>query len=323
MSRTMLARQRAAIAALDARRLQSRHAARAAGAARHDRVRARGRRHRRAQGLHASSTTSLMNVFVYAGMSQLVAMEAWPERVTLGAMAALAVLMVTVNARMLLMSAALYPWLRSSPPWRIYPTLHVLTDPSWIIAMRYRAERRLRRRRPARVERAAGGGVDRGDVRRPCRRHADRRSAPLRHRSGDADLLCRHADPALARQRGRRSPGSSPAWWRSPCISSRAAGGSSSPVRSPAASSEASSMTPIESADFGVLAAIAAMAVATYAMRAGGFWMMQHVPPSAAAAQDAERAARLGDRRRRCCRSWCATASPRSWRSAPRWRRCC
>jgi branched chain amino acid efflux pump len=39
-------------------------------------------------------------------------------------------------------------------------------------------------------------------------------------------------------------------------------------------------MTPIESADFGVLAAFAAMAVATYAMRAGGFWMMQHVPPS-------------------------------------------
>src|SRR5262245_45161438 len=81
----------------------------------------------------------LMNIFVYAGMSQLVAMEAWPERVTLGAMAALAVLMVTVNARMLLMSAALYPWLKSSSPWRIYPTLHVLADPSWLIAMRYRA----------------------------------------------------------------------------------------------------------------------------------------------------------------------------------------
>jgi uncharacterized membrane protein len=40
-------------------------------------------------------------------------------------------------------------------------------------------------------------------------------------------------------------------------------------------------MTPIEGADFGVLAAIAAMAVATYAMRAGGFWMMRLVPPSA------------------------------------------
>jgi uncharacterized membrane protein len=39
-------------------------------------------------------------------------------------------------------------------------------------------------------------------------------------------------------------------------------------------------MTPIENADFGLLAAIAAMALATYVMRAGGFWMMQHVPPS-------------------------------------------
>ena len=39
-------------------------------------------------------------------------------------------------------------------------------------------------------------------------------------------------------------------------------------------------MTAIEGADFGVLAAIAAMAVATYAMRAGGFWMRRHVPPS-------------------------------------------
>lgn len=81
----------------------------------------------------------LMNVFVYAGMSQLVAMEAWPERVTVGALAALAVLMITVNARMLLMSAALYPWLAASPRSRIYPMMHLLTDPSWIIAMRYRA----------------------------------------------------------------------------------------------------------------------------------------------------------------------------------------
>jgi uncharacterized membrane protein len=32
--------------------------------------------------------------------------------------------------------------------------------------------------------------------------------------------------------------------------------------------------------NLGMLAAIAAMAVATYAMRAGGFWMMSHVPPS-------------------------------------------
>lgn len=37
-------------------------------------------------------------------------------------------------------------------------------------------------------------------------------------------------------------------------------------------------MTPIEPADYGPLAAILAMAAATYAMRAGGFWLMTHVP---------------------------------------------
>jgi uncharacterized membrane protein len=31
---------------------------------------------------------------------------------------------------------------------------------------------------------------------------------------------------------------------------------------------------------FGVAAAITVMAIATYAMRAGGFWLMGHMPPS-------------------------------------------
>ena len=122
---------------------------------------------------------------------------------TLGALAALAVLMITINARMLLMSAALYPWLRASPAWKIYPTLHVLTDPSWLITMRYRA----------------GGGSDAGVllgssallaiawIAAACVGHvggtliADPRR--YRHRPGDADLLRRHADPALARRAPR------------------------------------------------------------------------------------------------------------------------
>jgi uncharacterized membrane protein len=37
-------------------------------------------------------------------------------------------------------------------------------------------------------------------------------------------------------------------------------------------------MTPSDAGEWGVAAAIAAMAVATYAMRAGGFWLMGHVP---------------------------------------------
>jgi uncharacterized membrane protein len=37
-------------------------------------------------------------------------------------------------------------------------------------------------------------------------------------------------------------------------------------------------MTAIDSGGWGVLAAILAMTIATYAMRAGGFWLMGHVP---------------------------------------------
>jgi 4-azaleucine resistance transporter AzlC len=82
----------------------------------------------------------LMNLFVYAGMSQIVAMEAWPERFSVAALAALVLLCVTVNARMLLMSASLQPWLGGLPRWQIYPGLHILTDPSWLISMSYRAK---------------------------------------------------------------------------------------------------------------------------------------------------------------------------------------
>jgi branched chain amino acid efflux pump len=39
-------------------------------------------------------------------------------------------------------------------------------------------------------------------------------------------------------------------------------------------------MTTGEGGDWRVLAAIFVMALATYAMRAGGFWLMGHVPPS-------------------------------------------
>jgi predicted branched-subunit amino acid permease len=82
----------------------------------------------------------LMNGFVYAGASQMVAMEIWPERLSLAAIATLALVTATVNARMLLMGASLQPWLAPLPGWQIYPMLHLTTDPGWLIAMRYRAE---------------------------------------------------------------------------------------------------------------------------------------------------------------------------------------
>ncbi len=82
----------------------------------------------------------LMNMLVYGGASQMVAMGAWPDRITLASVAALALLAATVNARMLLFGAALRPWLGPLPGWQVYPMLQLSTDPGWLIAMRYRAE---------------------------------------------------------------------------------------------------------------------------------------------------------------------------------------
>lgn len=84
--------------------------------------------------------TTAMNVFVYAGASQLVGMEIWPAKLTAGAVVSLALIVATVNARMLLMGASLRPWLGPLPWWQTYPMQHLTTDPGWIMTMRYRAE---------------------------------------------------------------------------------------------------------------------------------------------------------------------------------------
>jgi len=81
----------------------------------------------------------LMNLLVYAGASQMVAMEAWPQQLTLASVSAVALLVATVNARMLLFGASLRPWFGPLPAWQIYPLLQLTTDPGWIICMRYRA----------------------------------------------------------------------------------------------------------------------------------------------------------------------------------------
>jgi len=84
--------------------------------------------------------TILMNALVFAGASQLVALEVWTNPLSLGTIASLALLAAIVNARFVLMGAALRPWLGSLPAWQVYPPLLLTTDATWIVGMRYRAE---------------------------------------------------------------------------------------------------------------------------------------------------------------------------------------
>lgn len=82
----------------------------------------------------------LMSGFVYAGMAQLVVLEAWPDHLTLAVAAALILVTVTINLRFVLTSAALRPWLEQMPAGKVYPMLVGVTDSNWLIAMRYRAD---------------------------------------------------------------------------------------------------------------------------------------------------------------------------------------
>jgi predicted branched-subunit amino acid permease len=91
------------------------------------------------KGLTLTEAT-LMSALVFAGASQLVAMEIWTNPMTSALVATLAVVTGVVNMRLLLMTASLRPWLGPLPAWQSYPTLLLTTDASWLIAMRYRAQ---------------------------------------------------------------------------------------------------------------------------------------------------------------------------------------
>jgi len=82
----------------------------------------------------------LMSALVYAGVSQLVAMELWRPEWTWGAIVALAFVTATVNARTILQGASLQPWF-SRYPWLVTAfQLSFFTDANWLVGTRYHNE---------------------------------------------------------------------------------------------------------------------------------------------------------------------------------------
>lgn len=82
--------------------------------------------------------TVVMTGMVYAGMSQFVTLQSWPDALTMSTVAAVMLLTAAVNARFFLMSAALRPWFGTLPPWQAYPPLAIITDGGWLKSMQYR-----------------------------------------------------------------------------------------------------------------------------------------------------------------------------------------
>ncbi|MFT8244758.1 AzlC family ABC transporter permease [Roseomonas sp. BN140053] len=69
--------------------------------------------------------TVLMSALVFAGASQLLALELWADPVPLLAVGLAA---LVVNLRLLPMGAALAPWFRHVRGWRVWLTLATMTD---------------------------------------------------------------------------------------------------------------------------------------------------------------------------------------------------
>ena len=74
-----------------------------------------------------------MSAFVYAGGAQVASLQIWANPIPL-----LAVWATTfaVNARYILQSASLRPWLQGAKPLRTYASLFTLSDAGWALALR-------------------------------------------------------------------------------------------------------------------------------------------------------------------------------------------
>ncbi|MBD3896729.1 AzlC family ABC transporter permease [Halomonas sp. ML-15] len=75
--------------------------------------------------------TLLMSGLVFAGASQFAALELWGPQIPLIALIAST---FAINARHLLMGAALYPWLRHLPVRQRYASLALMSDSNWAMA---------------------------------------------------------------------------------------------------------------------------------------------------------------------------------------------
>jgi len=82
----------------------------------------------------------VMSATVYAGSAQIVVLQIWSTPVPL---MAVWVATLAINARYILMGAALRPWFEGLARMRAYGSLFVLGDGNWALAMRERAAGRL------------------------------------------------------------------------------------------------------------------------------------------------------------------------------------
>ena len=82
----------------------------------------------------------LMSAVVFSGVAQIIVVDAWPAQLTVATVFAAAVVTFVICSRFILIGAAMRPLLGRLPPGQVYPFLHFLVEPPWLLSIRYQRE---------------------------------------------------------------------------------------------------------------------------------------------------------------------------------------
>jgi 4-azaleucine resistance transporter AzlC len=81
-----------------------------------------------------------MSAIVFSGVAQIIVVDAWPRELTAASIFAIAVVTFVICSRFLLIGAAMRPILGRLPARQVYPFLHLLVEPPWLLSIRYQRE---------------------------------------------------------------------------------------------------------------------------------------------------------------------------------------
>lgn len=79
----------------------------------------------------------VMSGVVFAGVAQIIVVESWPQQLTAATIFAAAAATFVVCSRFLLIGASMRPLLGKLPAVQVYPFLHLVVEPPWLLSLRY------------------------------------------------------------------------------------------------------------------------------------------------------------------------------------------
>ena len=81
-----------------------------------------------------------MSAIVFSGVAQIIVVDSWPRELTVASVTAIAAVTAVICSRFLLIGAAMRPLLSRLSPAQVYPFLHFLVEPPWLLSIRYQRE---------------------------------------------------------------------------------------------------------------------------------------------------------------------------------------